>query len=198
MLVSDAVTETRKTIDKIPTDSAARDALVVPRVLKLINVTLPALSSGWADGLLALWAGCGFLLLAIFTAFLGDANNQQFVGIFFFFIIACIAMGLAADVASASSNCDTIKDTLNKKRANDLSVENDAKLYVLERLLQTLNKQIAAWLLLQYSGRHAVSASAYVVSFVRWAASSSGYRPGQGGLSQLPRPFPSPPPSSTG
>ena len=43
-------------------------------------------------------------------------------------------------MAGASSDCDTLKDELNNKRGADLSVENDAKLFVIERLLQNLNK----------------------------------------------------------
>jgi hypothetical protein len=136
-LVSDEVTECRKLIDTTSATSAEWDIEVVPQLLQLVNSTLPALSRGWANGLLALWTACWAASLGMFTHYLD-------CGTMFFFVMgvisACVPLFLAADVASASSDCDTIKAELNSKRAADLSVENDAKLFVLERLLQNLNK----------------------------------------------------------
>ena len=130
-------TECRNLINKTSATSAEWDALVVPELLKLINETLPALSRGWANGLLTLWTACRVAALGMFSHFL-DCGTTFFLctGV----VSACIPMWLAADVASASSDCGTIKAELNSKRAADLSVENDAKLFVLERLLQNLNK----------------------------------------------------------
>ena len=107
----------------------------MPEILKLINDTLPALSRGWADGLLTLWASMWMLAFGRFALSI-DTGKKSHYG----FIFATFPLFLAADVAGASSDCDTLKDELNNKRGADLSVENDAKLFVIERLLQNLNK----------------------------------------------------------
>jgi len=138
VLVSYEVIECRKLIDKTSATSADWDALVVPELLKLINETLPTLSEGWADGMLALWAGCWVSALGTFAGFLNNTSATLFLYLTVF--LACLPLCMAAGVAGASSDCDAVKAQLNKKRASDLSVENDAKLYVIERLLQNLNK----------------------------------------------------------
>jgi len=43
---------------------------------------------------------------------------------------------MTADVAGASSDCATLRRALNNKRAASMTVETDAKLIVVERLLQ--------------------------------------------------------------
>jgi len=137
VLVSDRVIECRKLIDKTSATSAEWDALVVPELLKLINVTLPALSGGWGDGLLVLWEVCWMIALAIFARFL-DTGVTKYVGMSV--IWACMPLGLAADVASASSDCDTIKDEQNKKRADSkCDIHVGAKLMACETLLDRLN-----------------------------------------------------------
>jgi len=58
---------------------------------------------------------------------------------FFLFVTvscACAPLFLAADVAGASSDCDTLKTTLNDKRAaSKYDVNVDAKLVVMETQL---------------------------------------------------------------
>ena len=61
--VSHEVMKARKIIDKISPTSDEWDTQVVPKALELIDVILPALSNGWADGLLALWLGCWIFAL---------------------------------------------------------------------------------------------------------------------------------------
>ena len=134
--VSSEVAETSTIIDKTSATAAEWDALVVPRVLKLVNVTLPALSKGWANGLLALWTSCWAYELGFCINFL---DTDRGVMIVFCAFGACIPLGFALGVAGTSSDCDTIKATLNTKRATDTSVENHAKLAAVESLLQNDN-----------------------------------------------------------
>ena len=137
VLVSDQVIEVRKLIFKTSATSAEWDAQVVPELLKLIEVTLPALSPGWADGLLVLWSCMWVFVLGAFAIFLETGG-----ALFLFFIVwfACFPLLLAADVAGASSDCDTLKTTLNDKRAaSKYDVDVDAKLTAMETHLAYLN-----------------------------------------------------------
>ena len=70
ILVSDEVVETRKKIVGTKVDSAEWESAVVPQVLRLIDETLPALSSGWGDGLVAIWAGFWVQAIGAFALFL--------------------------------------------------------------------------------------------------------------------------------
>jgi hypothetical protein len=137
VLVSDQVIEVAKLIDKISATSAEWEALVVPELLTLIKKTLPALSKGWADGLLAISAGCWLYGLSTFTAFIDDRSALILCLTVFF---ACLPLFLAWDVASASSDCNTIKKTLNDKRAaSKYDLDVDAKLTVMETHLANLS-----------------------------------------------------------
>ena len=53
---------------------------------------------------------------------------------------ACYPLLLAMDVASVSTAIDKLGETLNTKRADDMSYENHIKLEVTESLLRNLNK----------------------------------------------------------
>jgi len=55
--VSDAVIECRTIVMKHSATSPEWDAVVVPKVLNLVNTTLPVFSDGFADGLLFFWVG---------------------------------------------------------------------------------------------------------------------------------------------
>jgi len=135
-LVSDAVVGCRTMmINTLPTDDEWDDE-VVPSVLKLIDSTLPTLSKGWSDSLLAMWMGCWAVALSSFALFL-DTNAEVSLFLACFCLVSPIL--LAYDVASASSDCDKLKSTLNVIRARDMSVETDLKLQVMERLLQNTN-----------------------------------------------------------
>ena len=117
VLVSDKVTECRNLIDKTSATSAEWDARVVPELLTLINDTLPALSSGWADGLLAVWASMWVLALGFGAMFLDNVNGYgDTVFLPLTVAFACIPLGLAADAAGASSDCNAIRTSLNDKR----------------------------------------------------------------------------------
>ena len=118
----------------------------MPQVLKLIDETLPALSSGWGDGLVAIWVGIWVQAIAAFALFLhGDASGAETkhkilsgVGV----VLASLSpLFIAHDVAGASSDCDSIMISLNDKRkASLLDAETDAKLQVLERAISHENR----------------------------------------------------------
>ena len=133
-IVREELMQTRKLIDHTSATSENWDALVVPKMLKLVQTTLPVLSQGLADGLLALWAACWGLALAGCTQLLEDRDFLKFIVVF-----ACIPLGLSADVAGASSNCDTIGTALNDNR-KPLDVATDAKLHILEHAIEKENK----------------------------------------------------------
>ena len=79
ILVSDEVVETRKKIVGTKVDSDEWESAVVPQVLKLIDETLPALSSGWGNTL-----GLTFVMFWLFTvgtmAALLDTDHTITVG----------------------------------------------------------------------------------------------------------------------
>ena len=60
-------------------------------------------------------------------------------------MVSCIPFGLAADVASASGDGDSIHTSLDNKRRKDLSDAADAKISVLERLL-VRTRSASSWL----------------------------------------------------
>ena len=136
-LVRAEVAGCRERIDKTAATSDEWDAEVVPVLIKLSQETLPALSKGWADGLLAVWAGLWVTALGTACKFLHTRDLSDLVltagG-------ACAPLVLAADVAGASSACDKIMGALNARRAADLSYDNHCKLEVVETLLSHLNK----------------------------------------------------------
>ena len=73
ILVSDTVVETRKSIMATTATSPEWNTVVVPQVLQLIQVTLPALSKGWGDGLVAIWVAAWVGAIGSFVGFL-DAS----------------------------------------------------------------------------------------------------------------------------
>ncbi len=113
------------------------DTDVVPAAIDLVQRALPKLSSGFGDGVVvvfvALWVGS----LGAFAGFL----NTGHVGLLFATAFnSMLPVLLALDVASASSACDHIRSTLNDKRAEAMTVEADAKIQVVERLLSNANR----------------------------------------------------------
>ena len=150
VLESTAVIAARKLIDRTSATPDEWDALVVPELLKIIQVTLPALSQGWGDGLLANWSGIWAFSLGGFTYLLDALSSDIPIGatvgigvptvIGLNIVSTCLPLGLAADVAGASSDCDTIKTALNKKRAvSKYDVAVDAKLMAIEARVKNLN-----------------------------------------------------------
>jgi hypothetical protein len=144
VLVSDEVTELRKKIYSTPVTSAEWDSDIVPAAMSLIQRTLPALSRGFGDGLLAIGVGCWASSLGNFANFLdSEANGLDDSGFYFSGVIAmaCLPLVIASDVAGASSDCDAIFTTLNEKRQSSmLDAETDMKLQIMERVLRQENK----------------------------------------------------------
>ena len=137
LLASDAVIETRKQIHSTAVASAEWGSIVVPRVLSLIQKTMPALSSGFATSVLGIVFFCWLVALIFFVRFL-DGETNVLPGVFVFIGFSALPV---YDVASASSDCDSIHDSLNDKRGEDLSKDAHDKLRILEVNLDRLNKK---------------------------------------------------------
>eukprot|EP01051_Picozoa_sp_SAG22_P007524 SAG22_NODE_533_length_9401_cov_5.643625_1_plen_466_part_00 len=137
VLVRGEVVDCRTLISRTSATSAAWDTDVMPELLELIQVTLPTLSIGWSDGLLAVWAGLWVTAIGVFAKFVDGGNLGDLV---FTLGAAALPLFLAVDVAGASSECETIPEALNAKRAADLRAENHVKLKVAESLLQNQNR----------------------------------------------------------
>lgn len=148
VLVYDEVIETRRKLVSTKVESAGWESVVVPQVLKLINTTLPVLSEGWGDGLIAIWLGCWVQGIGVFCLFLQTYATRLSVAHHVFGMIGVVAYSLgplliAHDVASASSACDSILTSLNDKRKASLldsSVTTEGKLQQLERAICLENR----------------------------------------------------------
>ena len=145
ILVSDEVTELRKSIRDTSVKSASWDAEVVPAALSLIQKTLPVLSAGFSDGLFAITAACWTGSLGNFATFLDEEANGSEGSSWFYLLgvigLSCLPLLVAGDVATASSDCDAILTALNEKRQESmLDFETDAKLQILERTLKQENR----------------------------------------------------------
>lgn len=148
LLVFDEVVETRRTIVGTSVESAGWTSVVVPQVLKLIDKTLPALSEGWGDGLVAIWVGCWVQGIGVFCLFLQSYATHQSSGHHIFGMIGVVVYSLgpliiAHDVAGASSACDSIVMSLNEKRKAslpDCSAAAEEKLQQLERAISLENR----------------------------------------------------------
>ena len=100
VLVSDEIMECSKNILKYSCKSDEY-SVAVSSVLRLINETLPALSEGWADGLLCVWIGMWTIALAMSAVVL---DRAEVWAIFIMIAVTCIPLLLAYDVAHASSD----------------------------------------------------------------------------------------------
>jgi len=138
VLASDAVIETRKQIHSTAVVSAEWDSTVVPKVLGLIEKTMPALSSGFGTSVLGMVLTFWTIALAAIVPFLDGINPWPL-------LVVSVMISFSAlpvkDVDSASSDCDAIHDSLNAKRYEDQSAEAYNKLQILEELLDRLNKK---------------------------------------------------------
>eukprot|EP01052_Picozoa_sp_SAG31_P010477 SAG31_NODE_574_length_13967_cov_7.512042_17_plen_371_part_00 len=137
LLVSDCVIEARKKVASTSPTDDAWDEFVVPMMLQLLQSTLPALSTGFADGVILAFVTCWILSLGSFCNWLATGIPGMLIGIF---TMAMAPLLLAMDVADASSECDNIRSTLNDKRAKNMTIEADAKIQLVERLLQNANR----------------------------------------------------------
>jgi hypothetical protein len=140
-LVSDEVLETCKQID-VTEPSAPEWNDVVLKCQTLIRHTLPTLSRGFGDGLLAMSLACAIAALGSFSHFLRVLryDNQIHTG---YVMLACIEtlipLGFAYDVARASSDCDALVESLNDKRVDAMSPEAHQRLALLETSLDRCN-----------------------------------------------------------
>ena len=137
VLAADAVVETRKQIRSAPVASAEWDGVVVPRVLGLIQKTMPALSSGFGTSVLGVVFGFWLNALGLFVVFV-DGKTGALPWIFVLIAVSVIPV---YDVASVSSDCDSIHDSLNDERGEDESKDEHDKLQILEVHLDRLNKK---------------------------------------------------------
>lgn len=112
------------------------DSSVVPKILQLAQKTLPDLSHGFGTGLFTL--ATAFWLLSA-SAFASSLRELRLSGFFRSFNLFCFPLLVAIDVASASSDCDSLVVALNEKRKQTMDLETDQKLQVLERALALEN-----------------------------------------------------------
>ena len=111
-LVSDSVLETMKHVHASVDEGYAVqwDELVVPGIIKFIKHTLPTLTEGFADGLLAIWTGFWVLSTGWLCHYLSAEGKA---GASLLWLPLCYASGvvpllLAKTVAKASSDCDRL------------------------------------------------------------------------------------------
>ena len=142
VLVSDVVLEARKQVTSTVVLHETWDEHVVPNILELADKTLPDLSHGFGGGLfmctLGLWS---FSASAFASALEGTGSGLGGVvgGLSRSFVLFCFPLLIAFDVASASSDCDSLVNELNKKRKTAMDIQTDQKLQVLERALSHEN-----------------------------------------------------------
>ena len=138
VLVSDVVLEARKEVASTAVLDEKWDGSVVPKILELAKKTLPDLSHGFGGGLfmcaLGLWS---FSASAFASALEGTWGVVS--GLSRSFALFCFPLLIALDVASASSDCDSLVNELNEKRKQAMNIETDQKLQVLERALSLEN-----------------------------------------------------------
>lgn len=112
-LVADSVAETRRAIERYNPTSPEWQEEVLPRVLGLCNEILPLLSSGYGLGVAGFFLGYWLIAAAWFAGFLENGSP----GAAFWTVVAVLfPLGVSYDVASASSDCDLLSDTLTEKR----------------------------------------------------------------------------------
>ena len=136
VLVSDAVLEARKEVSSTAVLDEEWDRSVVPKILELAKKTLPDLSHGFGGGLFM--CALGFWLFSA-SAFASSLKALRLSGFFRSSNLFCFPLLIALDVASASSDCDSLVNELNEKRKQAMNIETDAKLQVLERALSLEN-----------------------------------------------------------
>ena len=132
------VLRVRSALDESSQMSTHWDETVVPAILQLVETTMPTISSGFADGMMAV--GVAFWMYAA-SAFCTFLDNESFGSLARSFGLLCFPLLVALDVAGASSDCDSIMRTLNDKRGKAMdSLETDAKIQHLERYLTLSNR----------------------------------------------------------
>ena len=140
VLVSDAVLEARKDTMSTSVLDEKWDKVVVPQILALAQKTLPDLSHGFGAGLFMCASGFWFFSASAFAASLRWTETEKLLsGLFRSFVLFCFPLVIALDVATASSDCDSLVTVLNDKRKQAMDVETDQKLQVLERALSLEN-----------------------------------------------------------
>jgi hypothetical protein len=113
------------------------DNTILPAVTHLIQNTLPELSRGFGDGVLAFVATMVIFALSAFSSFL---DTEQFSTLFRCFVLLCSPLVVSLDVAGASSDCDSIRVVLNSMSISSIKIEEDAKIQLLERALTLSNR----------------------------------------------------------
>ena len=140
VLVSDAVLEARKEVTSIAVLDEEWDKSVVPKILQLAQKTLPELSHGFGGGLFMCALGFWFFSASAFASTLQRTDTEDILsGLFRSFNLFCFPLLIALDVATASSDCDSLVNELNEKRKQAMDIETDQKLQVLERALSLEN-----------------------------------------------------------
>eukprot|EP01047_Picozoa_sp_COSAG01_P062364 COSAG01_NODE_7919_length_2992_cov_4.821984_3_plen_286_part_00 len=138
VLVADAVAELKQTIQRHSPTSREWESVVVADALALCEETVPLLSSGWGDAVawcfIAWWLGA-LAWLAILL------EGGTFVAAICMALCSVIPLGMTYDAAAASTDCDTLKDSLNQKRMrgpkNDLEHEHAVR--IVELMLRNQN-----------------------------------------------------------
>ena len=107
-LVSDSVLETMKHVHASVDEGYAMqwDQLVVPGIIKFIKHTLPTLTEGFADGLLAIWTGFWVLSAGWFCHSLsaeGKAGNVSALWLPLFYASVVVPLLLAKTACARST-----------------------------------------------------------------------------------------------
>jgi hypothetical protein len=135
VVAGEAVRRVIDAVDKLNPGSPEWQTEVVQGITKLASTTLPDLSNAFGNTLgyvtLAFW----LLSLANFAEHLQADEFGTFV---IMLIFAFMPFGFATTVTDTATTCDTLRERLNTKRADDLS--NHPELIALETYMKELNR----------------------------------------------------------
>ena len=113
-----------------PTDGTFQKKVAVPS-LDLAQRTMPLLSHGWGTSWALISSGLISIAVGSFAGFIGHESEtgsmgnpiKAGIGIL---LVLCIPLAMAADLASVSSECDSLQRTLNERRIAAVTEPGDA------------------------------------------------------------------------
>eukprot|EP01048_Picozoa_sp_COSAG05_P020282 COSAG05_NODE_3406_length_2084_cov_1.447859_1_plen_442_part_00 len=142
VLAGTAVDDVCRAAARLHPSDAEWQTQVVGGAMSLAHVTLPDLSDTFGDPLGHCTFGWWVFGLGHFAGYLEDRAPMTAL---FVCLGAFMPFALASTISTTSDKCDTLRDLINKKRGNELSlgsISSDTALQLaeLEKYLQNLNR----------------------------------------------------------